>query len=322
MVRAGFRVWSLVGYHICWRVCELLVLLIVADWRPRSGFSMVRFRDVAHYGFHAMGVRLLAYTSSNLDRIVVGLFLGPVPLGLYTMGHRFVRALTQALTGVFHTVSLPVFARLQSHRRVLGRAYSNATQFSNLVGFPVFVGLAVVAEPLVAALLRPVWRPLTPILQILCLGGVLATVTYIQGAALRALGAIRFVFWGQLVWTVAKLALLLVISQFGLVPVAVATGVFPLVTLPISQTILNRRLKSGMLRFLANFLPAAWSCATMAIVTLTVSELIADNVSAVTRLAILVPIGTVTYFACLVVTSPSSVALIKSFRRMRVPQTS
>lgn len=322
MVSYGFGVWSLVGYHICWRACELVVLLFVADWRPRSGFSPARFREVAHYGFHAMALRLLSYVSLHLDRIAVGLFLGPAPLGIYAMGTRFVRALTQALTGVFHTVSLPVFSRLQSHRRVLGRAYSNATEISNLVGFPVFVGLAVVADPLIAALLRPEWRPLVPVLQIFCLGGVLATVIYIQAAALRALGAIQVVFWGQLALTFAKLVLLLVVSQFGLIPVAVAASAFPLLTLPIWQVFLNRRLNSGMLRFFATFLPAAWSCAAMAAVTLIVSELMADDVSATARLAVLVPIGAITYFACLATTSPSSVALIKTFRRMRIPQAS
>ena len=322
LVRNGYGVWSLVGYHICWRGCDFIILLFVADWWPRSGFSIARFREVAHYGFYAMGLRLMSYVTMHLDSIVVGLFLGPAPLGIYTMGHRFVRALTQALTGVFHNVSLAVFSRLQSHRRVLTRAYSNATQISNLVGFPVFVGLAVVAEPLVAALLNPEWMPLVPVLQIVCLGGILSTVTYIQAAALRALGAIKIVFWCRLLLTSAKLCLLLVVAQFGLIPVAVAASAFPLVTLPIWQLFLNRRLNSGMLGFVASFLPAAWSCAAMAAVTLTVSEFVADDVSAVARLLILVPIGAVTYLACLVVTSPSSIALIKTFRRMRVPQAS
>ena len=322
MVSYGFGVWSLVGYHVCWRACDFVVLLLVADWRPRSGFSIARFREVAHYGFHAMGLRLLAYVSMHLDRIVVALFLGPAPLGIYVMGHRIVRALTHALTGVFHNVSLAVFSRLQSHRRVLSRAYSNATQISNLIGFPVFVGLAVVADPLVAALLKPEWQPLVPVLQIFCLGGVLATVIYIQAAALRALGAIKIVFWGQLALTLAKLVLLLVVLQFGLIAVAVAVSAFSLLTLPLWQIFLNRRLNSGMLGFIASFLPAAWSCATMAAVTLIASQLIADDVSAAARLLVLVPIGAVTYFACLVVTSPSSIALIKTFRRMRVPQAS
>jgi PST family polysaccharide transporter len=322
MVRYGFGVWSLVGYHICWRACDFVVLLFVADWRPRSRFSIAPFRDVAQYGFPAMGLRLLAYVSMHLDRIVVALFLGPAPLGIYVMGHRIVRAMTQALTGVFHNVSLAVFSRLQGHRRVLSRAYSNATQISNLVGFPVFVGLAVVADPLVAALLRPEWRPLVPVLQIFCLGGVMATVIYIQAAALRAIGAINIVFWGQLALMLAKLVLLLVVSQFGLIPVAVAVSTFSLLTLPLWQIFLNRRLNSGMLSFIAGFLPAAWSCATMAAVTLTVSALIDDDVSPAARLVVLIPIGAVTYFACLVVTSPSSIALIKTFRRMRVPQAS
>jgi PST family polysaccharide transporter len=322
LVRNGYGVWSLVGYHVCWRTCDFAILLSVTDWRPRSRFSMDRFREVAHYGFHAMGLRLLAYVSAHLDKLIVGLLLGPAPLGIYMLGHRFVRALTQALTGVFHNVSLAVFSRLQSHRRVLGRAYSNATQMSNLVGFPVFVGLAVVAEPLVAALLKPEWMPLVPVLQIFCLGGILATVIYIQAAALRALGAVRIVFWGELALMSAKLCLLLIVGHLGLIPVAVTVSAFPLVALPLWQIFLDRRLNSGMLRFFANFLPAAWSCVAMAAVTLTVSAFIADDVSAAARLVVLIPIGAVTYFACLVATSPASIALIRTFRRMRVPQAS
>jgi PST family polysaccharide transporter len=322
LVSRGYGVWSLVWYHVCWRVCELAILLLVTDWRPRSWFSFVRFREVAHYGFHAMGLRLLAYLSTHLDKVVVGLFLGPAPLGIYMMGHRMVRAITNALSGVLSSISLAIFSRLQGHKRVFGRAYSNATRLSNLVGLPIFVGLAIVAEPIVTAFLRPDWAPLVPILQILCVGGALSTVTYIQSAALRALGEVAKVFWIDLLLTIVRLCLLAIVVRSGLIAVAVTACIFSLLPLPFWQIFIARRLNSDVRSFFTSFLPATWCSIMMAASSWLASELLANHVSAAVRLAAIVVVGIVSYFACLVTTSPSSIALLRSFLRIRVPQVS
>jgi len=320
LVRKGFGVWSLVAFHIWWRTCELVILLIVTDWRPRLRFSIVRLHEVAHYGFRAMGLKLIGYLSGNFDRVLVGLFLGPASLGIYMMGSRIVDAFNMALTQVFTNVSLTVFSRLQSHTRIFRRAFSNATRLSNLVGLPIFVGLAVVAEPLVRTVLKPEWAPLVPILQIFCFAKSLGTVTTIQGSALRALGKINMVFWGNLWMTLARMCATALVLPFGLIVVAVTVSIFPIATMPIWQHFINRRLKFRMIGFFANFLPAVWSSAAMAVITLLTSMLLANHVPSTARLAIMVVVGVIVYFACLMLTSPSSLALVKSFLRMRAPQ--
>ena len=61
------------------------------------------------------------------------------------------------------SVALASLSRLQADHAAVRRAFLRFVQISGLATIPVFVGLALIAEPLFALMLGPQWAPAVPL---------------------------------------------------------------------------------------------------------------------------------------------------------------
>ncbi len=318
-VTNGYGYWSLVFYHLTWRFVELVSLAMLSGWLPRPIFSFVSIGELRGFGLNALGLKVMGYFTHSADRLLIGAFLGPLALGLYTMGNRIVASLTEALTGVINNLTLAVLPRLQSDPERFERAFVSAAQLSNLVGLPVFVGLAAVAPTLIAAALGPEWQPMTPIVQILALRGAVFTISYVQGSSLRALGEMGLVFRFSAWFTGLRLVGITAAAPFGAVAVAAVSAIIPLLVSPIWQVQVRRRIGVGLLRFYALFLPAFWSAAAMLVGVIAMAEYVGEAVSRPMLLAIQVAGGGAIYLLVLLLTSRRSLRLVLAFAKAKTP---
>lgn len=82
----------------------------------------------------------------------------------------------------------PVFSTIQDDPVRLKVGFKKALIFLGLVNFPMMIGLAVVAHPLVLVLLTDKWAPCVEYFQLLCVGGVLYPLHAMNLNVLQALG--------------------------------------------------------------------------------------------------------------------------------------
>lgn len=318
-VTNGYGYWSLVYYHLTWRLVELFSLAALSGWFPRPMLSPSSLAELRGVALNALGLRVLGYFTNSADRLLIGAFLGPLALGLYTMANRMVAALTEAVTGVVNNLTLAVLPRLQGDRERFMRAFEAAAQLSNLVGLPIFVGLAAVAPTLIAATLGPEWQPMTPIVQLLSLRGAIFTISYVQGSSLRALGEMGLVLKLSAWFTALRLSAIAVAAPFGAVAVAAASAIAPVLISPVWQFNVRKRIGVGYRRLYGSLLPAFWSAAAMLIGVLLTGEYLGDLLSRPVLLGIQVAGGGAVYIMTLLLTSPRSLRLVLAFARARTP---
>ena len=95
---------------------------------------------------------------------------------------------------------------------------------SSFIMFPMMVGLAVVAEPLVKLLLTDKWVPAVPFLQISCAAEALIPIQTTNLQAINALGRSDIFLKLEIVKTIISLIILGISIPFGIY--AMAWGVF------------------------------------------------------------------------------------------------
>lgn len=220
---AGSGVYALVGQQLGAALALSAVVWRAAAWRPALRPSVRPASELLGYASRVYLSAIGRFIHRRSDVAVIGYFFGPAPAGLYFLADRLVNTLTETLTRPITTAALPRFAEVQSDPVVLRHAYLGCARASALVTLPAMAGLAVVAEPALAAL-GPEWSGVAVVTSILCVLGAARGVTLLTGPMLYAVD--RPGLMARLTWLHAALS----------VPAVLAAGLLLRDAAPAMQT--------------------------------------------------------------------------------------
>lgn len=188
MAYRGYGVWSLVAQSIASNVFQTVLLWFFLPWRPSWMFSWVSLRSMFPFGSKLLFSGLLDTIYNNLYLVVIGKMFSATDLGYYTRAEQTQRFPVVNLSSSVGRVTFPVFSSMQDDRARLKRGARKALSSLAMVNFPLMIGLAVVAKPLVLVLLTDKWLPCVPYLQLLCVVGLLYPLHVINLNVLMAQG--------------------------------------------------------------------------------------------------------------------------------------
>lgn len=188
MAFCGFGVWSLAVQQISATVLGTSALWIFNSWRPVMRFSFGALRDMFSFGSRMLASGLLNTIFDNIYLLVIGKLFSPADLGFFARASTFQEIPSQSLSGMVGRVTFPVFASIQDDPKRLKRSMKKALATLAIVNFPIMIGLAVIARPLVLLLLTQKWAESIPYLQLLCLLGLMYPLHSINLNLLQALG--------------------------------------------------------------------------------------------------------------------------------------
>ena len=131
---------------------------------------------------------LLDTIYNNLYLIVIGKMFSATDLGYYTRAHQTQQLPVDSLSSIVGRVTFPVFSSIQDDKARMKRGIRKALSTLAMVNFPLMIGLALVAKPLVLVMLTDKWLPCVPYLQLLCVVGMLYPLHAININVLMAQG--------------------------------------------------------------------------------------------------------------------------------------
>jgi teichuronic acid exporter len=184
----GFGVWSLVVQQISSTLLRTVFLWFVNAWRPALLFSFKSMREMFRFGSRLLASGLLDQIFSNIYLLVIGKLFSAADLGFYTRAKTFQEVPSQSLSSMVGRVIFPVFSTIQDDPARLKRALKRALTILVLVNFPLMIGLALIARPLVLVLITDKWAECIPYLQLLCVAGLLFPLHLMNLNVLAALG--------------------------------------------------------------------------------------------------------------------------------------
>jgi len=190
MALAGLRAWSLVGQQLAKDATTAILLWRWSRWRPRFEFSFKHLRELTGFSVGNFVAQLGIFADVQASSVILGLFFGPVPLGLYRIADRIMSSVTTLSMSAIQTVSFPEFSRLQHQPEELRKSALSCIRLTSAVTLPAMAVIASVSRPLMAAI-GPQWIPASPVLKLLCVLGVAIVFAYFTGPLMQALGRTR-----------------------------------------------------------------------------------------------------------------------------------
>jgi O-antigen/teichoic acid export membrane protein len=104
MAWAKLGVWALVGQQITKDLVSLALLWRLSSWRPRWAFSWPHLQELMSFSLSNFAAQLGIFADTQAGSILVGIFLGPVPVGLYRLADRIMNAVVAACTSSIQAV--------------------------------------------------------------------------------------------------------------------------------------------------------------------------------------------------------------------------
>lgn len=184
----GFGVWSLVIQQIAAAFFSTVCFWSFSPWRPALIFSFTALREMFGFGSRLLFSGLLSQIFDNLYFVVIGKLFSAADLGFFTRAKSLNDFPSQTAAVMVGRVTFPVFSTIQDDPARLKRGLKKALTMLGLMNFPMMIGLAVIARPLVLVVLTEKWAPAIPYLQLLCVAGLLYPLHLMNLNMLQALG--------------------------------------------------------------------------------------------------------------------------------------
>lgn len=236
----GLGAWSIVIQQVVTAWLLAVALLLCSPSRPRAHFDRLAFAELRPVGLPSLGTDLLSFVNSNLDNVMIGLLLGPVALGYYSVAYRCQTMLSTTLVGSVSTVALPIFARLQSDGERFASGFRRAATATSGFAMPVFAILGVVSGDAVEVFFGPGWGPTARVLSILCLLGILQAPFYFNVPAMTASGRASAGLATTAIQAIGNLVAFLVATRWGIEAVAAALVARAYLQAPFTLWLLGR----------------------------------------------------------------------------------
>jgi O-antigen/teichoic acid export membrane protein len=199
----GAGVWALVAQQLGFAGTQLVLLWAMSSWRPRLRFSAAHARDLIGFSSGVFLSNLGGFINRRADALLMGIFFGPVAVGLYRLADRFVDNLLDVTMRPVARVSLPFFSRLQNDRAALKDAVASCIRTTLLLTVPAMLVL-VACSDFVMDVMGDDWAPAADVLKLLALVGIGKAVVFFTGPLLFAVA--RPHLRAVMLWVLAALS--------------------------------------------------------------------------------------------------------------------
>jgi PST family polysaccharide transporter len=317
MALAGYGVWALAAQQIAEKTVGAVVLWARSEWRPQWRLSAAHALHLLPYSASMIGSQALVFLQHQFDRFMIGLAMGPVALGIYSLSVKILDSFAGMLFYGTASASFTAFSKLQDQPDKLREALFLMSRFSSLLGFPVFVGLAVTAPDLIQIVFGSKWEGSGEILQVLALTGIPWLFATSAGTVTRAAGKAD----RHLAMTAAsvglKVGLLLIFADKGLYVLAVAFTVGDFVMIPVFMLVAKSVILMGAWAYLRCYLDAIAGAAVMAGAVIAVQAHLPVPMEAWLRFVIGAGAGAAVYALCIAIIAWPTVKRMAALIAMR-----
>lgn len=225
MAYGGHGVWALIIQHLLRSVLLMLFITVQCRWLPNFSFYRKSFEGLWKYSANLLTSHTLTKVVEEGVSFIIGKSLTPYNLGLFTRGLQFASLPNGIVGSVLSTVMFPAFSSCKEDKQLFYNTYRKSIIIQSIIIPPIYIGLAIISEPLIFLLLGEKWMDVVPVLQIFCFGKSIFSLANTTEHALCSLGYSNIALKQQTYKMLVKLVLILSALRWGFMAVVIANAV-------------------------------------------------------------------------------------------------
>ncbi|MDD2580812.1 MAG: lipopolysaccharide biosynthesis protein [Desulfuromonadaceae bacterium] len=295
MAWLGYGVWSLAGLAMVKTACEAVLLWHFSRWRPDFLFNYNSFRRLFGFGGYLFAANFVSMLYNQGSSLLIGKLFGTRDLGFFNRANSTQQMLPGSFSGLLSRVMFPVFSSVNYDKDRLKRGVNLSICSSMLIISPLSFGLAAVADPFTRVVFGDKWLPMVPIIQILCVGGLLYPMQLINRNILQAQGHGDSFLKIELVKSFSGVVLLIIGSIYGILGIAITRALHNILELTISTYYTGKYLDYGIFKQLFDCRSSIALSIGMAVIVFLADYVL--NIGPLARLVVLCVLGASVYLA-------------------------
>lgn len=250
-----YGVWALVWQGVVMSLVRMGLLWLMSKWRPKAGFSKDSFHYLFGYGSKLLASGLLDTIYNNIYPIVIGKFYSPAQLGNYSRALSFAQLPSSNITSILQRVTFPVLSSIQDDLPRLQINYRRLLKLSAFIIFPLMMGLAAVAFPLIRVVLTPKWEGCSLYLQIICFALMWYPIHAINLNLLQVKGRSDLFLRLEIIKKIVGVCIMCVTIPLGITAMCIGMVVSSLISLFINTHYTGKLIYVGYIKQMRDLLP-------------------------------------------------------------------
>ena len=243
----GYGIWALVWQGVASSIVRMGLLWLMSKWRPRTGFSKSSFNYLFGYGSKLLASGLLDTIYNNIYPIVIGKFYNPAQLGNYSRALGWAQLPSANITSILQRVTFPVLSAIQDDSLRLQNSYRRLLKLSAFIVFPLMMGLASMASPLIRVILTAKWDGCVLYLQILCFALMLYPIHAINLNLLQVKGRSDIFLRLEIIKKIIGVVILIITIPLGITAMCLGMVFSSIICLIINTYYTSRFIDVGLL---------------------------------------------------------------------------
>lgn len=293
MAYNGYGVWSIVAQQLINLGVNTLLLWILSHWRPLWSYSWKSFKELFGFGSKLMISGLIDTIYNNIYLILIGRVFSASDLGYYTRAHQFAQFPSSNLTGILQRVTYPILCNIQNEDERLANVYRRFLRISAFIIFPLMMGLAAVAEPLVLILLKEQWMFAATLLTIICFSMMWYPIHAINLNLLQVKGRSDLFLKLEIYKKIVGVIILCITIPMGLIAMCVGSFFTSMIALIINTYYTGKLIKVGYISQMRDLMPTFLLSVSMCVFVYFIIHLL--NIHPFVQLCIGILIGILYY---------------------------
>jgi teichuronic acid exporter len=249
----GFGIWALVAQTIMNSVLGSLSLVIISRFVCDFHFYVSSFKKLYKYSVNLFGASLLTNIVDETTSFVIGKFLTPTNLGVFSRAKHFMMLPFNTIGSVLFTVLFPSLASVKDDKIKFQKAYDKIELFMAMFSIPLYVLLSIESRDIILIVLGDKWEAASIVLAIMC--AILALCAMVTENTLNAVGKANIYFRLQVVKMVLKMIIILVSVHYGFMALVISEALFVFAQFFITNYYSKVSLKRGSLYQLRAYSP-------------------------------------------------------------------
>lgn len=300
LAATGHGVWALVVQLLVSSALNAGALWLRPAWSLRVRPDFRGVGQLACFGTHVTGMRLVEYAGTRGVELLIAMLLGPHALGIYAVGTKIHYIFMQLLGLALSDVAQSGYARLAADLDRLRAAYLSSVSAAAMAATPAWVVLSAAAPEIALIAFGPRWTACAQVLGPVALLGALQVLQKFDTAVLNALGRPGLTLMLSAARSLGALLAVWLAHDRGLAAVAMAFVASQLLVAPVNLWLLHRHLKAAWRGWIGcTWLPLFGGCLAWIAMSLARDADAVAHATALVRLLMLASIGGATYLVAL-----------------------
>ena len=262
----GFGAWALVAQQIINVTIDTIILWITVKWYPTKEFSIQRLKGLFSYGWKLLISALIDTIYNNLRQLLIGGIYSSADLAYYNRGQQFPNFIVSNINASIDSVLLPALSSEQDEIVKVKNMTRRAIKTASFIMWPMMIGLAIIAKPLIRVLLTEKWDMAVPFLQIFCVCYGFQPIQTTNLNAIKALGRSDLFLKLEIIKKTLGMIILLITMKFGVKEVALGVLVYTVIVSFINSYPNSKLLNYKYFDQIKDMMPSIVLSCVMAIV--------------------------------------------------------